>query len=160
MDRVKSIALAWDSNTYVFAAGAVLYNALADMEDWQLSSGKRHAVFNWLDLEFTISLGYLDQQLNAGTSYALQDGQTTISAAPTAGIITVLNALLTEEVELYPLLEDNAGGVNETTKYKVLLADGRQTLLDARTNGRFTPYTPIKLITQTPLSSYPTWLNR
>lgn len=161
-DRVKTIAFEWGGDTYVFSAGSIAYEPDEDREDFQLADFTHNYQFNKLDLYFTVFCGYLDQQLNAGSTYQLQDSST-ISGAPAVGVVDVLNALLnsnTTSVYFYPALEDNDGNVNAGTKYEVQSNNARFALIESQRSGRFNPYIPVMMKVKTPLDAYPSWANR
>lgn len=161
-DRIKTIAFEWSGNTYVFEAGKVIYEPEEDREDFQLANLDHDFQLNGIDLFFTVFLGYLDQQLNGGTSYQLHDSST-IGSAPSVGVVDVLNALIasnTTAVYFYPALEDNAGNVNDSTKYRVLTNNARFALIESQKAGRFNPYIPVLMKVKTPLWEYPSWANR
>lgn len=153
-DRAKTIGFEWDGNTYVFEAGRFSYLFPRDAESFQLESYEHFNVLNRLDMIITIYLGYLNQQLNAGTGYG------GFSGAPAVGVVDVLNALDSEEVFYYPMLEDNDGN-SYSDKYRVIHADDNNIeLLSAARAGRFTPYVPVRLKCKIPLQEYPAWANR
>lgn len=160
-DRSKTIAFKWGADTYVFSAGQFSYTTTEDREDWQYSNGVRNYALNWVDLQFQVSLGYLDQQLNGGKAYSLQDGSQ-IAAAPAVGLADVLNALKDSNitaVEYYPILEDNAGNV-WLDNYEVLTLQADTLIMQAQRAGRFTPHIPVTMIVKDPLTEYPAWANR
>lgn len=160
-DRTKILAFEWGGDTYLFKGGRFGYRTAEDREDFQYSSLEHNFQFNAIDLYFVVFLGYLDQQLNAGTSYDLAD-TTTIAAAPAVGVIDVLNILKesnTTTVEFYPKLEDSFGVVDQT-KYRVVTDQGEIDLMSARRGGRFTPYAPVQFKVKIPLQDYPQWANR
>lgn len=117
----------------------------------------------WTHIEFTITFGYLDQQVidvnlpqnisidltNAG--FNTWDAEVDLS--------TVLSDLKAGNCKFFPRLEDQFGAV-DTTNYDVVPTKDTYELLDARKNGRFNTYTPLSFITKTPLAATPTWINR
>lgn len=161
-DRVKTIAFEWSGDTYVFLAGRILYEPEEDREDFQYSNLDHDFQLDAIDLYFTVFCGYLDQQLNGGTSYQLQDS-TVIASAPSVGAIDVLNALKdsnTTPVYFYPVMEDNDGNVFGDVKYRVLSNNARFALIEADRAGRFQTYFPVRMKIKTPLDAYPSWGNR
>lgn len=160
-DRAKIIAFKWNSITYLFSAGAFTYKPIEDLQTWQYSNGQNGFNLNGLHLEFTLDLGYLDQQLNAGVSYTLPD-TTVYASAASVGLADVLNALAnsnTQDLFYWPMLVDSRDQVHNDN-YQVLKTGSDFKIVEAKRAGRFQTFVPISFITKTQLTEYPDWVNR
>jgi hypothetical protein len=160
-DRISIIGFRWDGTTYLYEAGQVIYTPVEDIDTWKFANDVNAYNWNHLHLQFLIFAGYLDQQLNAGSSYTLADA-TVIPSAAAKGAMDLLNAIKdsnTEEVTFFPAYQDSFGIV-DTTSYAVNPLPSGEPILNAQQAGRFTPYTPIQFITKNSLDDYPSWANR
>lgn len=157
--QVKTIALAWSGNTRVYQAGQIRYRAHRERESFQLIDGENIKSTRWIHLSFDVTVGYFNQQLNAGQSYTLAN-QTSVSSAPATGLIDILQALESQNVLFFPILETGQGGVNQGISYQVLSDDDTIDLLQASRAGIIRPYQRISLITKNPISQLPSWANR
>ncbi|MEP0004587.1 MAG: hypothetical protein ABJ387_03460 [Balneola sp.] len=160
-DLVTIVAFEFGGSKYLFEVGGYNVDDIPEYKTWVSASRKNNATLDSLHLLFTFKAGYLDQQLNAGTTHTLADD--TVEASATAiGVIDLLNALIdnnSNAVYFYPALEDGDGN-NSQTKYEVVPEGNSNRLLNAVSAGRFTPSMPIKFKTKNPLDEYPSWLNR
>lgn len=164
IDRIKYIGLkVATGDVIVMRAGLLKYSAKEVNFEHQLIDGEHVYASNFLHLIFTVTAGYLSQQVlrseegDLDTDLQIETGYRIYTTDQPLGVI--LNALRAGTAEFFPRLQDQ-NGTSNFTKYAVVPDKKTIDLLNAKENGRFPMYTTLTFKTKTALTSYPSWINR
>ena len=137
---VKQIAFQWDSTTRVFQMDSMRVNPVEDSRIYTLSNGNKKSILIHLWLEFDISFRYAKRiSPNASVNNDLID------------VINNINDP-NKAVTLYPIYN-----IDNTVNYEVIKNGNLKSII---TIDRFKniPQFNMKVITNSSMSSYPTWL--
>lgn len=166
VERIKCFGLQLaDGKLAIFKAGRLKYRA--DEQKWQteLIDGERVEGAQWIHLTFDLLIMYLDQQLMGDDVPSELRALETHYLPAFSGTVTlkyILDCIYnanTTAIYIFPMLLNQADAVIET-KHRVLGDGPTIDLINAQKNGRFEPFIPISLKTKSPISSYPSWINR
>ncbi len=149
----------------IFKCGKLKYRSKLEKWETQLIDGEHVEGPLWIHLTFDVLVMYLDQQLiSDDIPQVLKDEEDVTLPTFASGVTLkeVLDDIKKAEatpIYFFPKLLDQDGTV-DATNYRVLGDKDTIDLIDARENGRFNMYTAISLKTKTPLTAYPSWINR
>ena len=150
----------------VFNVNRFSYDPVERENGYQVIDGQRIANPWWIELFFTVYMGYAGQQVNIASPVVI--ASTSIAAYGYLDAITLRNALrhsdnrasAGKKIWFFPMLENGNGELDLTTRYLVTSQGGSFSSHAGRNAGFTETAFPVEFMTVEQLDEYPEWMNR